>query len=369
MGQHKALYITLIIWIPIVVLLCAAVVVWVVLPNSKASEAVTVNLVPESRISPSTDNTAATGQEQVVISSDDRSRGVLFVLGIIFAGGLFVFLLVIITVVCVWARQARGYAIGQNPLYDGSVEVAGNEEIQLKDHSNGGISSIKLSDSKKEEKSHNSSLVNISSPPLKTVVVAGQVKGDNSEYKSGPPDEVLCSQSPGDIKPTHPQNYGTLSRTRLLSSVDEDGYHIDNLGFDLDGDNSNCDFLPTSSSPETSLLDENTRNLLEKLEEELQKPSGDSITTPPASSKTDSTPGSRESSLQRQLTKEDSFQGLPPLNSFDNYLTLVRLDSTTSLSSISLEEAKKQWLSIEEEEEETENLGKGQEIDDKEKDA
>lgn len=295
-------------------------------------------------------------------------RGVLFILGIIFASGLFVFLLVLITVVCVWAQQTRGYVIGRDPLYDGSVEVAGNEEIQLKDHSNGGIGKcVKQPDSQKQENSHNLSFVNNSSPPLKTIVVCNQVNGENTDLKSGPPDEVLCSQSVGDLKATHPQNYGTLSRTRLLSSVDEDGYHIDNLGFDLDGDNSNCDFLPTSSSPETSLLDDNTRNLLEKLEEELQKPSADSTTSPLASPKTNSASGSRESSLQRQLTKEDSFQGLPPLNSFDNYLTLVRLDSTTSLSSGSLEEARKQWQSIEEEEE-NENLGNKLEIDNKAKD-
>ncbi|KAG7165631.1 hypothetical protein Hamer_G013135 [Homarus americanus] len=303
-------------------------------------------------------------REQVVPSSVKTSNSVLLILGLIIACGIFVFLIVIVVVVCIWARQTQGYIIGGKPLCTSSSIIARNEACQLTHHSQHQSKfpeerhrkdEIKGLPKKDDEKL--TTLVNLPSPQVKTIAISSQVScPDLSEGTINPnPYHVIGELKELERSQTaQSQNYGTLSRSHLLSSVDEDGYHIDNLGFDFNEDTVQEEFYPSFNESEyqdIDPLDSNTQGALYKNEASASYQPG-----PLSSSDIEKESSNQESPLKRQLSKQDSFQGLPPFQSFDKYLTLVRIDSTTSIESCTLEETKKEWESIEEEDEENLNV-------------
>lgn len=301
-------------------------------------------------------------EEQVLTTSSTPSNSVLFILGLIFTFGLFVFLIVIVVAVCIWARQAHGYIFGGEPDYRNSTSVARNDECQLTCHNNHEnklfakrLQKDLIRNTPKEDTVEHSTLVTLPSPPVKTVVLSAQVSCTDSRegtLNAEPYHIIDECDVPESIQAAQPQNYGTLSRTHLLSSVDEDGYHFDNLGFECNQDTS-ADFFPSfdqTESLDTSVLDSSTQADLNKLEKELAESLAESLSTP-LSPGFETESFNQKNSQKRQLSKQDSFQGLPPFKSFDKYLTLVSLDST-----ISLEETKKQWESIEEEDKENDDI-------------
>ena len=154
-------------------------------------------------------------------------------------------------------------------------------------------------------------------------------------------------------------SYGTLGRSRILSSVDDDGYHFDNLGFgansDADSDSPfdntfekfSFDATTTERSQNQSGAEKSNGEIddetledsvilaaVDRLEKDLQKSSQRFS----ANDEENLTCGEdvqlrSASDPEKSIFHQDSFQGLPNQGSFDKYLSLVRLDSTTSLLS------------------------------------
>lgn len=347
--------------VPFVVTLCILIVMFMVLPNS-SREQFRLDSVDSRTTFQLMSNNKTRDEEQVPITSSTRSSSVLFILGLIFACGLFVVLVVIVVVVCIWVRQAHGYVVGDEPDCRSSASVARNEQCQLTCHSNheNKLSAKRLhiepirNTSKRHSVEH-STFVPLPSPPVKTVALSAQLSCTDLR------DDTINNDrfdEPESIQEAQPKNYGTLSRTHLLSSVDEDGYHIDNLGFECD-QVTDTDFLPSFDQTESlgaSALDSSTQADLNKLERELAESLPECQSSPSSAPNLETESFDQKDSQKGQLTKQDSFQGLPPFKSFDKYLTLVRLDSTNSLESFTLEEIKKHWESIEEGDEERTNI-------------
>lgn len=348
--KHINALLVLAVIVPLLSATCILVVFVMVLPNSSSGGPFDTG-TDDDLGAHSDKNPNHHGQ--VSTPSNQNNSHLLFILGIVFASGLFVFLIVIVVVVCVWARKAQGYVIGGS-----SGVVTGKDDCHLTKHSHHKhIFSNKIQEEShsikwlNEDRKNNSTLVaSIPNPPVTTVPVTAQFPGKNISEGGINSDPYQIINGAGDqvnIEVARPQNYGTLSRTHLLSSVDEDGYHFDSLGIDNNAINKE-DFCP--SFDEVAAPIEKPSDDLEVYDRE----SGES--SPKPSSFKDSYFAEGESAtqdkpLEKQLSKQDSFQGLPPFKSFDKYLTLVRLDSTTSLESYSLEDIKKSWRSIEEEDE------------------
>ena len=153
-------------------------------------------------------------------------------------------------------------------------------------------------------------------------------------------------------------SYGsTLGRSRLLSSVDDDGYHFDNIGFSDDSIKENelpIDQTVTSSQQleniQEDVFDDSIMDAVDKLEKDLQQSPhfgsfpkvGDFyLKGADSSSSLDGKQALlRRTSSDRILTRQNSLHDmLPHQRSFDKYLSLVRLDSTSSLSPVNEETA------------------------------
>lgn len=348
--------------IPLLLSTCILVIFVMVIPNSSISGVSSSNSGGNSDKHPG----------QVSSGESETKSHLLFILGIVFACGLFVFLIVIVTVVCIWARQARGYKLSEHNLVP--APSSKDPDCHLTRHtlkkdllpyeiqSSNGHTSKYLNG--KEEKRHSTFVASVpSSPPVTTIPVTAQYPGKNIseggintdpyQIVEGSIGECKSSSSSSrQVSPTQ-NNYGTLSRTHLLSSFDEDGYHFDSLGIDNPAV-SKEDFCPSFDevpSPEPGKLSASSPISGSCSPDPLDSASvfseGDSDTQ-------DKSDGNR--TLEKQLSKQDSFQGLPPFKSFDKYLTIVRLDSTTSLDSNTFEDTKRTWDSIEEEDEREEAI-------------
>lgn len=288
-AKRNIIITTLAVIVPVVIIACVLLITFVVMPNANSGEVIVIR-IGSSNITKET--------EQVRPQNNQ-----LFVVGLVFACGLFVFLLVAIIIAFILAKQARGYVIGSENLESNLVDTTGNEFRQLTDHKFGGkgdqtnVNGTATSDAAKR---HSSPVIKSAAPSSsQNLNLAGNLDS-NSPHESG------C------IQKVRPQSYGTLSRTRLMSSVDEDGYYIDKFDYNLG------DISPTDEN-DGNVIDDEVQSILTNLEEDLQ---GD---IEKLQSKTP---------LKRQLTKQDTFESLPPLKSFDNYLTLVRIDSASNFDSV-----------------------------------
>lgn len=288
-AKRNIIITTLAVIVPVVIIACVLLITFVVMPNANSGEVIVIR-IGSSNITKET--------EQVRPQNNQ-----LFVVGLVFACGLFVFLLVAIIIAFILAKQARGYVIGSENLESNLVDTTGNEFRQLTDHKFGGkgdqtnVNGTATSDAAKR---HSSPVIKSAAPSSsQNLNLAGNLDS-NSPHESG------C------IQKVRPQSYGTLSRTRLMSSVDEDGYYIDKFDYNLG------DISPTDEN-DGNVIDDEVQSILTNLEEDLQ---GD------IEKLQNKTP------LKRQLTKQDTFESLPPLKSFDNYLTLVRIDSASNFDSV-----------------------------------
>ena len=116
-------------------------------------------------------------------------------------------------------------------------------------------------------------------------------------------------------------------RSTILESVDEEGYHFDTVDLTEECDNgieeiNTCEaFKP----PPLKRLDTFDKNIIAASEErKLQKTSSSSVPSELFQSKPEKPP------LLRRSTTQESFQGLTDLKSFDNYLSIVKVDSVPS---------------------------------------
>ncbi|KAK3856546.1 hypothetical protein Pcinc_037139 [Petrolisthes cinctipes] len=329
-----------------------------------------VMVIPNSSLSGVSSSDSSVGSDkhpgQVSSQQSETKSHLLFTLGIVFACGLFVFLIIIVTVVCIWVRQAQGYKLSEHftappPGKDPECHLTRhtlNKDSLPYDIQDNSRASIYLNG--KEEKRHSSFVASIPShPPITTVPVTAQYPGKNiSEggINTDPYQIVQGSRyerNSNSSQVSHTQNYGTLSRTHLLSSCDEDGYHFDNLGID-NAAVSKEDFCPSFDEVPSPVVGELTDGLLSASNQVSGASSPDPLDSGSVFTEGDSDTQDKSDNnkvLEKQLSKQDSFQGLPPFKSFDKYLTIVRLDSTTSLDSNTFEDTKKTWSSIEEEDE------------------
>lgn len=351
--------------IPLLLSTCILVIFVMVIPNSSISG------VSSSKSGGHSDKHPA----QVSSGESETKSHLLFTLGIVFACGLFIFLIVIVTVVCIWARQARGYKLSEDSILPApnskDLDCHLTRHTLKKDLLPYEIQGSNSHTSKylngKEEKRHSTFVTSIpSSPPVTTVPVTAQYPGKNIseggintdpyQIVQGSSGEWNSSSSTRQVSPA--QNYGTLSRTHLLSSFDEDGYHFDSLGI-VNPAVSKEDFCPSFDevpSPVAGKLSGGSLHASSPISGSCSPDPLDSgcVFTEGDSDTQDKADGNK--TLEKQLSKQDSFQGLPPFKSFDKYLTIVRLDSTTSLDSTTIEDTKTTWKSIEEEDEGEETI-------------
>lgn len=348
MGQRQfsaALLLSFIV--PLLVSTIILIILVMVLPNSE--------LQTES----ASQNTQSTGnktkQQLSPLSHEAKSR-VLFALGIAFAFSLFVFLIVIIALVCTWTRQAKGYTVGGQDC-EVTNHVFSDTDCQLTKHTEGFCESnqTKNSINVKKDQGKSITLAALPSPPVKTVAVTTQVAPKNSKEGSVDDDDPnFYIHGPKNYPVIQPKCYGTLGRTHLLSTVDEDGYHVDNLGFDSEEVTAE-EFLPSLDKRQSSatVYQHSFPDVMNESYSTIQPSVGEGQGAK-GNFVAEIDSSDQENQLQKQLSKQDSFQGLPPLRSFDRYLTLVRLDSDTSLEAYSLEETRRIWKSIDEEDEKEE---------------
>lgn len=315
-----------------------------------------VMVVPNSESQMENPNIHLAGNEskqQVAISFSSQTRShLLFILGITFACSVFVLLVVFIVVVCRWVRRGKRYAVGSHDFAVTDHPVYSSQDCQLKKHT-GKVhenNHAKYFIHAKKGQVNSVTLAALPTPPVKTVAVTTQVTPQSiKEKKVSEKCPKFDSKCEVETCPTiQPPNYGTLGRTHLLSIADEDGYHIDNLGFESEEANEE-DFISCfeKQRPLKTLREDTFPGIVNKYDENTEA-KGEDIQGASAVEKESS---DQIKDHEKQLSKQDSFQGLPPFESFDKYLTLVRLDSTTSLGSYSAEDGKKIWESIEEEDE------------------
>lgn len=331
--------------VPLLMSTIILIIVVMILPNSE----------PQTEsVSQNAQSTGNKDKSQVSPPSHETKSRVLFILGITFASSLFVFLIVIIAVVCIWVRQARGYVVGDQDC-EVTSQVYHGADCQLTKHTEKVYESNQTKNTINTRKDHVESitLAALPSPPVRTVAVTTQVTPKNSG-KRGVDDNCqnfdIHGQETCPVVQT--KSYGTLGRTQLLSTVDEDGYHIDNLGFESE-EASVEQFMSSLGERQYSatVYQHSFPDVINASFGTIHPSTAEGQSATVASAaEVDST--DQENPSQKQLAKQDSFQGLPPLRSFDRYLTLVRLDSDTSLESYSLEETRKIWKSIDEEDEE-----------------
>ncbi|MPC21511.1 hypothetical protein E2C01_014500 [Portunus trituberculatus] len=303
-------------------------------------------------------NTQSTGNEtkqQLSPLSHEAKSCVLFALGIAFASSLFVFLIVIVILVCTWARRAKGYTVGDQDC-EVTNQVFSDADCQLTKHTERFCEKkrTKNSISAKKDQLKSCSLAALPNPPVRTVAVTTQVTPKNSKEGSvDDDDQNFYIHEPKSYPVIQPKCYGTLGRTHLLSTVDDDGYHVDNLGFDSEEVTAE-EVLPTLDKKQpTATVYQHDFPDINKSYSTIQPSIGEGQSVK-ANFVAEIDSSNQENKLQKQLSKQDSFQGLPPLKSFDRYLTLVRLDSDTSLEAYSLEETRRIWKSIDEDDEEEE---------------
>ena len=318
---------------------------------------VVVMVLPNSELQTETEgqNTQLTGnksKQQVSPQSYETKSRVVFILGITFASGLFVFLIVFIGVVCTWVRQAGRYAVGdQNCEVTQQVDTGGH--CQLTKHSEN--NKTKKSIIAKKNEVGSITLAALPSLPVKTVAVTTQVTTKYLEEKGVDNNSLTFDIHELEKHPeVRSKNYGTLGRTHLLSTADEDGYHIDNFGFD--SEEANTEEFSSSLGKRPSSFNAFQHNFPDVINQSVStiQPSTTEGQGAKVTSVTEVDSSDQNNPSQKQLSKQDSFQGLPPLRSFDRYLTLVRLDSDTSLESYSMEETRRIWKSIDEEDEKEE---------------
>lgn len=312
-------------------------------------------VLPNSDLQTNAQSTGNKATQQLSPLSQEAKSRVLFALGIAFASSLFVFLIVIITLVCTWARRAKGYSVGDQDC-EVTNQVFSNADCQLTKHTERicESSQTKNSINTKENQAQSITLAALPTPPVRTVAVTTQVTPQSSKERSvDDTDPNFFIHEPKTYPVIQPKCYGTLGRTHLLSTVDEDGYHFDNPGFDSEEGTAE-EILPSLDHRQSSAtvyqqdfpdIDESYSTVQPSVGEK-QGAKADFV------AEINST--DQEKQLQKQLSKQGSFQGLPPLRSFDRYLTLVRLDSDTSLEAYSLEETRRIWKSIDEEDEKEE---------------
>lgn len=339
--RHFSAVVILSVIVPLFVATIILIIVVMVVPNSA------------SKTESQSDQLTGNKSEQQLgasLSSQNRSH-LLFILGIIFASSLFVLLVVVIVVVCRWARRAIGYTVHNQDFATADHHVYSRQDCQLTKHSG----TVPKTNSEKDSSDIKKGSVNsvtvaaLPTPPVKTVAVTTQVTPQASKEER--PDErcpKFDSVSGVETCPVvQSKNYGTLGRTHLLSTVDEDGYHIDNLGFEPDEADPD-EFIASFEKHQSrsTLYEDSFPKIFDKSSENTDIK--DKVIHGASAAEIDCS--SQGKDPEKQLSKQDSFQGLPPFESFDKYLTLVRLDSSTSIGSVSVEESKKIWESIEEEE-------------------
>lgn len=317
-----------------------------------------VMVLPNSSSQMESQNAQSAGnksKQQVVSSLSSETRSyVLFILGIVFASSLFVFLIVIIVVVCTWVRRSKGYAVSDKDFAVTDHNVFSSQDVKLTKQIEKGVEHKQTNNSSDTKRGQVNPvcLAALPTPPLRTVAVTTQVTPKTSKEQTA----SECWPSSGSISGVEtcpvvqPKNYGTLGRTHLLSTADEDGYYIDNLGFDPDEGGVDT-FISTfdEQSPST-VYEDGFPNIDSKADENIY--AEDEVTEGSSAVKVEANRAGEQP--EKQLSKQDSFQGLPPFESFDKYLTLVRLDSSTSIESYSLEDSKTLYESIKEEDEKVE---------------
>ncbi|KAG0721401.1 hypothetical protein GWK47_046533 [Chionoecetes opilio] len=334
--------------VPLLVSTIILIIVVMVLPNSEPrTESV-------SQDGQSTGN--KTKQQLSPLSYKTKSR-VLFILGVTFACSLFVFLIVIIAVACAWARKAKGCVVGDQNS-EVTSQVYNNVDCQLTKHtervSEGNQTKYSINTRKDRVNS-----ITTAAPPcplVKTVAVPTQVSSRNSGERDVDDNLQNFYIHGRETCPiVQPTSYGTLGRTHLLSTVDEDGYHVDNLGFDSEEANTE-EFLSSLGKRQSSApgCQQSFPTDISESVGTIQPSTAERQNTTVASAEVEYS--DQDNKSQKHLSKQDSFQGLPPLRPFDRYLTLVRLDSDTSLESYSLEATRNIWKSIDEEDEKEENM-------------
>lgn len=341
--RHFGAVVLLSVIVPLLVSTIILIVVVMVVPNSGSHIESQRGQLAGNR----TKQQAASSQ-----SSQTRSH-ILFILGIIFASSLFVLLILVIVLVCRWARKDKGYAVSSQDFSATDRRVYSNQDCQLTKHTGTVLEDNygKVSIDAKKGRVNSVTLAALPTPPVKTVAVTTQVTPQTSKEKKA---SEKCQNFDSGVETcpiTQAKNYGTLGRTHLLSTTDEDGYHIDNLGFEPEEGNVQ-DFISSFEKHQSlrTLYEDSFPESLNKShentdvkEEVIQGASAADIESINQGKQPD-----------KQLSKQDSFQGLPPFESFDKYLKLVRLDSSTSLGSYILEDSKKIWESIEEEDDKVE---------------
>ena len=176
----------------------------------------------------------------------------------------------------------------------------------------------------------------VSSIPEEEVFVHSQLNGNsnNTDDSINLPSQNSSLVSPNNV----PNTYGTLSKTSLLSTEDEDGYYCDNLAYVVndptEADSSvsidNCQVLEAANDSDNSAeIDEVILEAVEKLDNELHNDpiAGSQIElSEEVSEKT-------SSNTKDKLARQESLKALPRQRSFNKFLSLVRLDSSASITS------------------------------------
>ena len=226
---------TLVLAIIILIIIAVVIVLFcfTIIPNINSDDQVTKTIIENQDHN---ENSNTNSQKDILLIKDNRNLPVLIV-GLFLACGLILTLIILVLIICFWTF----YNNQQQTHNDSSQECIITSFSGIKHFPDDLVTSNSLKVNGIDDKD-NCHTVNTSPNSIFTSKSAHPIT--ESKLNSIDPDsenvDGVALRPPSSAQAQRPLSYGSLSRSRFLSSVDEDGFHIDNFGLESDNNKEEC---------------------------------------------------------------------------------------------------------------------------------